>query len=429
MRHAFNRLLETLGIERGLNTKAFIDGLIAIGPFFIVAKSLTFGIQMIAGRLMGPEEFGITNVIVAVGSILFVLLQLSFPVLVAKFAPMESSRNGQANVISSALWLQLAWFAVMCILLYLLRIPLSDMLKVSHKVYAWGLFYASFMALGTFTMSSLKGLMLFNKRGMVEFVYALVAGIAFIPMYYFISPSFRSYIMALISGLIIAIVFSLFYMRSWIKFELNISSIFSVKSYIIAPFLNNILGTMLATVSPLLLAYFMSAQEVGIFSVYRLGSLIVAGVISSILGTVIFPMTASPALQYGAWQRFLKLNVPILIAGFVIFPLTSSLVLFIVADAYPFRFLWILLFSLSASLRVLFVSGSTLLYAMSAEGYWSGMIGNVLAGLTSVGLGFLLIPRYGLTGAATSLACSYGIGTVWCSFYGWKTAVCNGAHA
>lgn len=417
------RLLNSLGIEKGANTKAFLSGLAVIGPFFLFSKILTFGLQAIASRFLGPIEYGTVNIVIAVSGILIIPLQLGFPVVVTKFTAIEDSHNKQQTVISSVLWLQMIWAVPCAGFLYLIRQPIINIFKITEQVYIWSILFAFFTTVNMFIFSSLQGLKLFYERGKSEFVYALITAIVFVYLYFVVFASFHSYIVAVMVGLVITSIIATYRLRSWIKPVINFSSIFSEKAYTFAPIVNNCVGTILATASPLLVAYYLSVSDVGVFGVYRLSSITIAMTFSSIISIVLFPMTSSPSLQVGAWKKYFKVSIPIFFIGFICFMLSEFVVLKLVGEEYPVKLLWILLFSISATFSLLFGMGLTLLYSKDSTGQWIGVMGNTLAGITSLGMGFLLVPKYGLTGAVTALVISYGAGTIWCFWWGWKKVI------
>jgi O-antigen/teichoic acid export membrane protein len=406
--------------EMGANTRAFLEGIYAIGLFYVIARALTTGTQILAGRWLGPNEYGLATLVIACTSVLTIPLQLGFPAAATKFPAMESSQARQAEIISTAVWANMLWGLPCAGFLYLFTDAISQILRLSPEVYGWGLLASCLFALNSLVCSALQGAKRFPERGRVEAVYAAVFAVAFGTGYLIVGARFTSLAASLCVGLAASATLAIYYLRNLIRPILSVHALSCIRSYTVAPVLNSVASAMVMGSTPIILATYMSEREVGILSIYSLGTIMIAGAFSVIVSTVLGPLSSTSTGQEGAWRKFFK-AVPILFpCGILFFALSNVVVLLVVGKEYPMQVLWVLLFALAATLSFLFSATLTLLFARDVRGLWFGVGGMILSGIGCIVGNLVAIPRYAVSGAALSLVLSYSIGLTWCVLFGWR---------
>lgn len=418
---AFNRWWSLFIREQvGRNTRAFLKGVCSLGPFYLLARFLTSGTYVLAGRWLGSNEYGLASLAIAGSNILVIPLQLGFAPAVTKFPAMETSHDQQARLISTALWLNLLWGMLCAGLLYAFSGPIGKALRLSQEIYTWSLLVAFLLACQVLICSSLQGVRRFLERGRVEVIYATVFAVTFASCYFVIGSYYVSLIMSLCTALVVSAVTALYYLRTWSRMVISAWAVKAIKSYAVAPVINSIAVVMITSATPIVLSTYMSAREVGIVSVYNLGSVMAAGALSGVVSVVLTPLSSTPTNQDGAWRKFLRVSPLVFLAGVAVFLVTSVLVLTLAGAEYPIRPLWLALFASSAALWLLFAMALTLLYSRDSAGVWLGVGGMFLSGLVGLSGSLWFIPRYAISGAGLALLASYGSGLIWCTFWGWK---------
>jgi hypothetical protein len=266
----------------------------------------------------------------------------------------------------------------------------------------------------------MQGLKIFAQRAWCELAYAFTAVFSFLWLCHSAAPGYLSYMQALIAGLAVSAAAGIYCLSPWLRMTFKSAVLFSAKTYIVAPFMNSVSVALLASFSPLLLARSLSVFAVGIFSAYRLGSVMVASVISVAITIVLFPMTTTASNQRGAWDKLLKMTLPLIVGSWLLFASTTALVLKVIGKAYPLEPFWLALFAGAGMACLIFNLVSTMLSANDAAGMWFVVAANVVVGLGFVAANLYWTPRYGVAGAGFSLFASYGIGTTLCYLYGFK---------
>jgi|GEM_PF-2067880 len=404
----------------GENTRRLFRGLAAAGPFVILARALTAAAQLIAGRWMGPQEFGRVTLVVAASSVLNLVLNLGFVGCVVKFAPAEKSESGRAGVISTTLWLQLAWgFACSGALLALIT-PLARMLQMDAYLYGWTLAYAALLALYAFGTSALQGVLRFAERGRAEFIYGAATLALLLCGWRFSSPRFEVFIVAMDAALLLASVICFFHLRGWIAPVFSCRAAADVFSYTPPLIVFACAGVVMQAASPLILAATLSAREVGYFGAYSMGSLGVAMVLFQIIVAVLVPLASGGDRHGGAWKKFILLAPPMTIGLLAALALSTVLMLKLIGKNYPILPEWVAVFAAAGASHVIFFCALALLSIRDTRSAWLGSVGSVVMGAVCLLASLWAIGRFGFVGSALGLILGYGAGLVWCAYWGWR---------
>jgi O-antigen/teichoic acid export membrane protein len=410
----------------GQNTRELVYWVLSIAPFYVLSKVITFGLQAVAARLMGPSAFGDVNVIQAVAAMITIPMQLGFAVKVSKFVPIAGSFHKERECISSEMWGQLLWILV-CLPVFWLCAPfLAGHFKLSNPFLYWAAAYAVALTLYTYFTNVLVGLKEFKKRTLADFIYAMVFAAVFTLIVFWMTCGTNQYMCALLAGSLAASAFALFWIRKWVIPKLDIKIVLLNKSYIAAPVVNSLFSTLFNSLSPMLLAYYLATREVGIYSVYAMGAITVSGVASGLLTIVLFPMTADPTKQKGAWRKFFSAAGPMLALLMPFFMAVIFVILHLVGKQYPIETGLLVIFAATGTVNFMFGITMTLLGSASGHGMWMSVAGNVLSGITMLALALLLIPAHGIAGAGLALLGSRLVGLTWCSYSGIKHILSKG---
>lgn len=404
----------------GENTRRLAHGLAAAGPFLILARALTVAAQIIAGRWMGPREFGKVTLVAATAGILNLLLNLGFIGCVIKFASSEKSTEGQSAVVSTNFWLQLAWGGVCGLTLYALSLPLSLMLRISVSLYAWSLGYASLLALFTFASSALQGVLQFAERGRVEFFYGLATLILFLLGCRFYSARFEIFIGAMSGALLLASAISLYHLRRWIVPAFSRRAAADIVSYTPPVVVFACSGVLLQAASPMILSAMLSTREVGYFGIYTMGSVGVAMVFFQVLNAVLTPLASDPERHAGAWKKFFLLLAPLATFVFIILSVSTVVMLELIGKSYPIVPQWIMFFSAAGTAHVVFFCALALLTIRNTKSAWIGSVGSMIMGTTCLAANLWAVKRFGFIGSAIGLIFGYASGGTWCIYWGWR---------
>ena len=405
----------------GENSRRMLRGLAAVGPFFIAARVLTAVAQILAGRWLGPVQFGKATVVIAGSGILFIPLVIGFPGAVVKFASMEENAARRSLVVSTNFWMMSLWTMLCATALFLADSPVSAVAHIPADLYGPTLLYAVLLAVFTFLASAIQGLMRFSMRGGMEFIYGLSMLLVFMAVYWSGSRTYRAFIGAMDVALILASAASLHQLRHVLRVAWEGASARVTAAYSGPLIVSGIAGAVLSSASPLLLAARLSNREVGYYGAYTMGSLTAAMVLFQVLNIVLAPLVSSLDRNRGAWRKFKAIFFPVAAGAFLVFCMAQITVLKLMGKNYPIEFPWIAAFSASGIAYLAFFTVMSTLSVRDISGAWLGTAGTVLAGVFCAIGNVLGIRNYGFVGAPLGLIAGYGIGLAWCVFWGLRS--------
>ncbi|MHB2025407.1 MAG: lipopolysaccharide biosynthesis protein [Elusimicrobiota bacterium] len=408
-----------LSHEWGQNSKALLRGVIALGPLFILARALSSAGQIIAGRWLGPSEFGLANLAVAAAGILMIPMQLGFSQGMIKFASMEDGVENQVEIVSTAFWSKTGWSFLCAAALIALEKPLAHAFHIGLGLYRWSLAYCFFLTFYSFLSSIPQAVLRFKLRGFVELCYGAAALAGFFILYFFATKRFPAFLGSLILAVIAASLPAAIGCRKWLKPVFNSEALSRMASYFPPALVYACAGAAAQAAIPLVLSAYLSPESVGVLSAYRIGSLGIAGALSQIPSAVLGPLTTRPERQKGAWAKFFLISPAVFIASGAFFAGAQYAVLRFIGRGYPIHPLWIALFASAAAFLLLSNMGFVLLGSRDAKSFWAGSFGVVLSGAAALAACFWAVPRYGLAGAGAAMTLSYAAGFAWYAACGW----------
>jgi O-antigen/teichoic acid export membrane protein len=391
----------------------YLRGFGWIGLLFTASRMLTLATQVLAGRLMGPIEYGKANLVSAAAAMLQVLPILGFPTALAKFPAEQISEGARGRLISSSLAAFGLWLLISAAAIAALPDRAFSFfgLLPSLAHYAAALAFAT--AVYTVTSSPLLGLRRFRERGLTETTYALCAPLGLLTMFALGHHSFTALILSLIAALAAASVLSLWSIRSYVRPVLDVQALRRVGGYTALATLNLLAAGFVVAPSRLLLAARFSNREVGVFSAYFTSSCQVSLAAATIAASVLVPLASTSEGQRYGWKQFRAWGGPAgaLATALSFAAVTAGLMLF--GKGYPYHAAWALAFAAAAALILLHGAASALHAASDIGGLRVSVTGSILAGAGNLALAAVLVPRYGIPGASAALLISYAAGLVY----------------
>lgn len=392
--------------------RALLSGLGWIGVLYGTARVSTFLTQLLAGRMLGPVEYGRANLVIAASAYLQIIPMLGFPLATSKLIADENDEGRRARLVTTALASFLAW-GVLCLpLMAVAHNWLERAMSLPSELFALSALLASATALSQVLSSPLLGLKRFAHRGLVETVYGVAAPVLLTGLVFFFGADHRAMILAFIGSLLASSVYALWVLRHYLRPAFDWSFVKAVGRYAAtaAP-------TLLATAcvlapARLFLNRHASAQEVGLFSAYFTATVQVALAILYMLQSVLVPMASGAEGQREIWALFRRAGAPAFLAAWAMFCATAVGGIALFGRRYNLDLGWAGAFAGAAALILLHGAISALYAARDFSGLRLSVAGALAAGLANLALTSWLVPSFGVLGAALALMLSFAGGLV-----------------
>lgn len=394
----------------GKHAQAFLQGFTWIGLLYSLAKASTLLTQMVAGRILGPQQFGKANLVVAAAAFLQIAPMLGFPLALSKFPSAEPSEERRRLLISTTLSVFALW-AFLCLAAFMLgHRLLATTLRVPDETLVYAIIFAFCTAVYIVVSSPLLGLRRFAQRGIAEIVYGLSAPVIMTALFLGGLRDYRVMIAALCLSLLGAAAYAGGSLRGFLLPAFDREAFKTVMGYAAVATLNLLTAACVVAPGRLLLHRCASPHEVGVFSAYFTATAQISLALLYSLSAVIVPLASSRDGQSEAWGTLRRLGLPLLLGTSVLFVLTALAALFVFGRNYPLRWEWVALFAFTAALILLHGIIGAVFSARDFAGLRVSVTGNLIGGLGNVGLGWVLVPAFGIPGAAAALAGSYMLG-------------------
>lgn len=320
---------------------SFISGSIVMLTMVIILT--------LAGRLMGPEEYGKYNLLLVISQFIVIFAFCGLDISAVKAIAKAKNPKETSSIIYSSFMFVLFMLLFILLLVLIFGNYFSHIFNVS-QIFVWLiLLYAIFVSIKAVFEIFVKGLEEFKlqtKAKIIEMVSIVMLFITF-----FILFSFHNYIAYTLVTVIGAINISLFYVIYLKKYFNNISLkriIFLLSEGKFFMF-SVILATIFFSLDRFLLAKYVDIRTLGIYSAYYIASFGLAAQIAQLFTNVFLPASAR-----SKDKTFVKKLDKIFLVGFIPIFLGSIaliiLALLIFGKDYPIRLDYLSLFSIVSTL-------------------------------------------------------------------------------
>lgn len=387
-----------------------LSGLGWIGMLYGTARASTFFTQLLAGRMLGPEEYGRANLIIAAAAYLQIIPMLGFPLATSKLIADEHNEERRGRLVTTALASFAVWAVLTLPLLAAAHRYLEHAMGLPAALFELSVLLAVATALSQVLASPLLGLKRFAHRGLVEAVYGVAAPIL-LGMFIIIGgPTYRTMILALAGSLLASSTYALWTLRHYLRPAFEPSFVKAVGRYAATASLTLLSTACVLAPARLFLNRHASAREVGLFSAYFTATVQVALALQYMLQAVLIPLASGAEGQRELWTLFRRWAAAGTLAAWMAFGATALVGLALFGRRYNLDLGWAAAFAGAAAFVLLHGIVSALYAARDFSGLRVSVAGALAAGLGNVALTARLVPEFGVLGAALALILSFAGG-------------------
>lgn len=411
MPHAKTNFLDSLGRRLfgehpGEGGSQFLRHLSWIGASFALAKVISALIGILAGRLLGPQEYGRINVMVSVGTMISPFMLAGIHYSVVKYGAAAEDR-GEVFGTACAVFLVLA--SAVGAFTLLLRGPLSSLFGIDGQTLLLALLYA--LAISAFFMATSlqQALGLFSKRGLSEIAFSLLLAAFFFLGLYFLGRVYAAMAWAYVAAFGLVAAFWLVKIKGARRLDLfSGARARPMLEYGIYYFGAAIGSFLILNVQSLLLNARFSPRDVGIYAAYYAATIGVAGYLGYAVNTVLFPKAAASTNRRRLWdlaaRSWKKLSLP---AAAALFCAQAVVLTLMGRHQYGMDPVLMLLFSVCGTLMLVQSSLAQILFSDSIKASRLSLFMSLGAGLLNLALCLALIPLLKIAGMAVALIITY----------------------
>ncbi len=393
--------------EVSSGTKIFIKNIwhVAIGfGFYIIFGFIS---QILAGRILGPAEYGKYALIQSIAMFLCISMDCGVNTALIKYNAEKEIFERQRKILSSSFLITFIFSSVSVLLFFVFADKLSKFFGVSSVFLLLAVFFALFYNLYNLAVSALRSLHQMKKFSISQAIYGFTTlGLLLVFIFYkffsFKALVYTNYIASLI--IFFLIIFSL---RKFFLFKVEMFWIKKLMKYGAYSIIGGMAITFCLNYNKILINHYLTINDVGIYWAYYNSFVMSSFLFLSVFNTVFFPTVSRHSNKKSAFFKINKgmpylviLGLPIIIvSGFVIFKLYGRL--------YPFDLNLGIAFAILSMVIIIDSIYRWLMNAVGKRGARIVSFAAIILAAVSIILNVLLIPKYGLFGAVLSIIIGY----------------------
>ncbi len=392
--------------------KTFLKSLSHVATGTLVAAVIGFAFNILAGRILGPAEYGKFTLVQSVAMFMYIPMLLGFNTAMVKYSSEKEDFDRQSKIISTT-YILISIFTIASVTIYsIFSSQLSKIFSIPFELFYLSLVFAVLFVFYTITTSTLRSLFKMKTLAIFQPIYAAILLFAFL---FFIFGnnllSFKSVIYsAFLAYGIVGAILLIFFLRKYLRFQFDKSWASTLARYSMFAVIGGLSSVFYTNIDKILINRYMTVTDVGVYRAYFAASINMAGLFFGIFNTVFFPTASKYQDREVIFNRINKL-VPYLIGlGTPLILLCEFIIIKLYGSQYLLNLGLMLIFAFTSILVVWYSLYDWTFCSQGIRGVKLVNIGTITIAILNVLLNIYLIPRLGLYGAIVSTTASYAAG-------------------
>ncbi len=351
---------------------SFFGGIIAAGILFVV--------NIIAGRILGPEEYGKYALVVAMANIFIIPMTFGLDVATTHYVARSNNKNVQKKYISSTISMFIILLFITIINLYFFRTFLARLFSAQVYAVEMAIFFAGLLVIKNIFDASIKGLKLFKYQSLVKIIEATTIVTVLFTFCLLLSQlSFVNYLEAIMVGYFVFIILIFFKIIKYFRFSFIYKG--QLLMYGFYAMIGSVNGVLLNSFDKIFINKYIGQEQLGIYNAYYMSSVIVISQIVVIFVNVFFSQTSSLKNKKIVLEKINKLAKVLFFPMFIVLMGVISLLVVLFGDKYPFDFILVLEFDLLSVITFYFAIIWWLIASQGLRGIRFTAMHGILTGL------------------------------------------------
>ncbi len=275
----------------------------------VVASLTLFALYVIAGKVLGPTEFGKASIILVIAQVANIWMLFSLDTSSLRLVSGAKNQKEQADHIVTITLIALAVILLVASLVFQIRRILMGMLSLDEQLFVYTLIYAVIVALRLLLDSFLRALGKFKLQAKIKIIEALVALTLFGGLLYWNQAASFEFLIFAIAG---ANVLSIFLVLPsvwpfWRLGRISFQEVKKVLSFNGSMFAYMGFSGLIFIGDKLVVNRYLGSYALGIFSVHYTLSLTIIGVLVSVINNVSLPLIAKSLQKKVIYEKLNQL--------------------------------------------------------------------------------------------------------------------------
>ena len=357
----------------------------------VVATPIMMIVATLAGRFMGPTEYGKYNLVLIVNQFLVIFVFFGLDTTSVKYIAKAKTFLERKKEISTTSRFVLSLLVIQ-LLVAVIIFPVANKMSVNNS------FLIPVVAVYTLVVTIkamfdqlIRGMEKFKQQAQGKVIEAMVVALLFAIVFVLLKKSYYINFLAVTSaGAIVLSIYYFSYLSKYfgasdkiiLKKRLNEGKLF---------FISALIGTLFMSTDKIIVARYLGIQVLGVYSAYYFASFGVANQINQILVNIFFPISARLKNK-----SFIRKIDKLLFVGLVPFTLLLALIVIVVmlifGREYPLNYYYVIGFSFFSALYFFQALYNAIIIDTSRHEYNKYL--NVRIGISVITIGVYILGIY-----------------------------------
>jgi len=386
--------------------KEFMSNLSLSFVAYFLSNGILFIAILLAGRLLGPFEFGQYALVMAISQILIIFMLPGIETATMRQVALEyTDEKKMRATISSGLVFTTVTSLVVGMLAWFFASTIADYFSFSSSLFRIAIIVSLAMVARSFFDSVIRGKGEFKLQLRVKVLDSLIVfGIFILGYTFFVEPDYR----LLIAGLVLGSTGSafLFYRWSLDKFiewgKVDFTVVSKLWHYARFAVFGGLGGVMLLSVDKILIGNVLGSETLGLYQAYSFASLQIAGQLAFVFLNVFFPAVVRQRDLTVVLRKIDKLIIFGLVPAFLFIVSFVYLILRLFSSEYELNSYLVIAMSVYSVFWFLTTIYLFLIASTGPDGLFYSSITGFLAGALYLAIVYYLIPSLGLFAPSVS---------------------------
>lgn len=399
--------------EISSEVEKFIKNLSYVGIGTIIASIFSFSYNILAGRWLGPSEYGTFTLVQSVAMFLYIPMLLGFHTAMVKYNAEKVDFIRQRSIISTTYILVFLFTVASLLVYFVFSKDIIAIFSISSEVFYFALLFAVLFVFYTLTVETLRSLHMIRTYSRLMPVHSAILFFTFLFFALICKDlSFKSPLISMLlaygimGGVILAIL------KNYLRPQFNKNWVGKLSHYSIYSLLGGISYVLYSNIDKLMINYYLTISEVGIYRAYYYSFTTVLLLISTIFVTTFFPFASSRSDKSALFSKVNKVSIAFIGMSFPVALISGSIILSIYGSGYHLDLTLMVLFALLAIVIPVNQFYDWLMCSVGVEGVKLVSYAALSTAIANIVLNITLIPILGITGAVISTIMSYVISTM-----------------
>ncbi len=367
--------------------------------------------EILAGRILGPNEYGKYVLVGIVGSFLYLFMTWGVSTAAIKYASSE-------DYITQKLIISNAYFVIVGLVLFwglfflIFSSQISGFFSIPLALFRLSIVFGLFFSLYTLSVDSLRSLHKIKNLSFFRASYGALILIIFAVFFLINNVSFKTAVLIICFFYFIIFLAVLINLKDYFYFTIDKYWINRLLEYGLYAAIGSSLFTFFPMLGQLFVNKYLTVKDVGIYNAYYLSSINIVFFLNNIFMAVFFPTISKYKNKEPILKKIKKITPFLITLGIPCLLVCQWIVLNIYGPQYPIEIIRSFLFAIAGVLISVYGLYSWFFYSTGTFGAKVIMTLTITMLVINVLLNYYLVPILYLEGAILVTILTYFIGLI-----------------